>query len=295
MVWIPFRWENTFIKKLLKRLNWRVSKQSERFNGMLSHEGSCNICGNETSFYYDDERLYRESLYCGSCLTTSRYRSISRGILRAIRELRGVESNSLASLDPKLDLALLKVYDTQVAFYWETCCYPVPDLLSKCEWIDVQKSLYRPREPLGAILAPNTTNQNLEGLTFKDETFDVVITSDVMEHVRLDDEAHKEIRRVLKPGGVYIFTVPHFRQRTGTLTRVAVVDPSNPEMDEFLLEPEYHGDANSEDGKALSYRVYGGELDAFLGRLGFDVEYSRLDFPELGIMNTELFFATLSR
>ena len=286
--------EEKGIKKLLTRLVRRVSRQPERLKGMRSHPGTCNICGNVTAFYYDDEKLYRESLFCDVCRTTSRYRSISRGILRAIREIRGVESSSLVGLDPKLNLSLMKVYDTQVPFYWETCCYPIPDLLSKCDWIDVQRSMYQPREPLGAHLAPNTTNQNLEALTFKDETFDVVITSDVMEHVRLDERAHSEIRRVLKPGGFYVFTVPHFRHIRETLTRVAVVDPSNPEMDQFLMKKEYHGDANSEDGRALSYRVYGSELDEFLEKLGFNVEYSRHDFPELGIINTELFFCRLS-
>lgn len=294
MIWLVAGSQGVNIKKLLTMLNRRILRVPDFFKGMRSHLGDCNVCGNVTAFYYEDESLYRESLYCGICRTTSRYRSISRGILEAIREMRGVESNSLAGLDSRLDLAPLKIYDTQVPFYWDTCSYPVPDLLSKCGWIEVQTSLYRPRVPLGAPLALNTTNQNLESLTFKDETFDIVITSDVMEHVRLDEKAHGEIRRVLKPGGVYLFTVPHFRHSRQTLTRVAVVDPSNPEMDQFLMEKEYHGDANSEDGKALSYRAYGSELDDFLKQLGFNVEYCNRHFPELGIMNTELFFCRLA-
>ncbi len=147
---------------------------------------------------------------------------------------------------------------------------------------------------MGLQLAPNTTNQNLEKLTFPDNHFDIVITSDVMEHVRLDCEAHREIVRVLKPGGVYLFTVPHYRHSRETIFRVAVVDPSDPSKDQFLMEKEYHGDVNSEDDAALSYRFYGTELDDALTQLGFTVEYTRQDFPEMGIMNTELFYCRLT-
>ena len=82
------------------------------------------------------------------------------------------------------------------------------------------------------------TNQNLECLTFADESLDIVITSDVMEHVRLDDRAHKEIHRVLKPGGIYIFTVPHDRSLEQTMIRVQVNDPDDAKKDVHLLEPE---------------------------------------------------------
>jgi SAM-dependent methyltransferase len=267
----------------------------KRFHGMLFHAGRCNVCGNETQFFYTDPILYRESLVCGECLTTSRYRSIARGILKAIQELTGIKAASLAELPPTVENLSLKIYDTQPAFYWDASAYPIPDLLSRCQWIESETSVYRPNEPLGFELGPNVTNQNLEELTFPDNSFDLVITSDVMEHVRLDNRAHQEIRRVLKPGGVYIFTVPHFRHGPKTIIRVEVIDAADPTKDEFVMEKEYHGDANSEDLRALSYRSYGTELDDFLNELGFTVDYCNEDFPEIGIMNTELFFCRLSK
>lgn len=267
----------------------------EDFRGMPSHTGRCNVCGNDTSFFYTDEALYRESLACAHCLTTSRYRSIARGILRAIRELTGVEAGSLADLNPDLRRASLRIYDAQSPFNFRVCAYPIPDILACCKWLDVRTSAHKPEEPPGASLGANITNQNLEALTFPDNSFDIVITSDVLERTRLDYKAHWEIRRVLKPGGFYIFTERHFRDRSETFYHVAVVDPDDATKDLYLTGKEYHEDANSEEGRALSYRAYGTEIDRALAELGFTVEYTKKDFPEIGIYNTELFFCRLAK
>mgnify|MGYP002401000057 CR=1 FL=1 len=252
--------------------------------------GNCVVCGKLTRFFYKDETLWRESLNCEHCRTTSRYRSIARGILRAIGELTGTESLSLATL-PRVGTRKLHAYDTQPPFYWDGCAYPLPHLLKATGWIEVELSQYKPNKPLGIVLANGVTNQNLECLTFSDESLDLVITSDVMEHVRLDDLAHREIYRVLKPNGVYIFTVPHDRSLEKTMIRVQVNDPNDPKKDVHLLEPEYHGDTNSDGGLgALSYRVYGLDLESYLSRLGFEVDYSHKDISNFGILNTELYY-----
>ncbi len=267
-----------------------VAQHDERFHGYLYHQGRCNVCGQQTSFFYTAPALYREELSCGNCLTSSRYRSIARGILRAVKELTGIAANSLAELIEVETDQRLKIYDTQPAFYVRTHAYPIPDVLARCPWIEVHSSLYRPQQPFGETLGENLTNQNLEALTFADGSFDIVVTSDVMEHIRLDFPAHREIRRVLRRGGVYLFTVPHFRDRFETYYRVAVTDPNNPAKDVFLTEKEFHGDVNSPDGTALSYRSYGTDLDEMLKEIGLSVEYSKEDFPETGILNTELFY-----
>ena len=169
--------------------------------------------------------------------------------------------------------------------------YSIPDLLAECDWIDVAISSFKSDMALGVNIGPNMTNQNLEKLTFPDASFDIVITSDVMEHIRLDDNAHAEIARILKCCGVYLFTVPHFRHQYENQIRVKIGHPDNPESDEYILEPEYHGDINSEQQLgALSYRAYGLELDDKLKKTGFHVEYTKKDIPNLGILDTELFY-----
>ncbi len=50
----------------------------------------------------------------------------------------------------------------------------------------------------------------LEGLPFPAETFGLVAALDVLEHLPDEMPALHEIRRVLKPGGVAVFTVPAY-------------------------------------------------------------------------------------
>ena len=262
------------------------------FNGSQHLSGLCNVCGNSTRLFYTEVALWRESLTCEHCLTTSRYRSIARGVLRAINDLTNVTApRSLAALPRTGVEHKLYVYDTQPPFYYERCAYPLPDLLKATGWIDVQLSEYKPKLPLGRRIAPGVTNQNLERLTFNDGSLDIVITSDVMEHVRLDDRAHREIHRVLRLGGIYIFTVPHNRAWEQTLIRIQINDPDDPSKDVHLLEPEYHGDANSDDDLGvIAYRTYGRDIEMRLAELGFEVEYFREDIAEQGIFNTELYY-----
>lgn len=264
---------------------------SEVSRGVQHVAGRCNVCGKDSRFFYTDVALWRESLACEHCLTTSRYRSIARGILRAIGELTGINSLNLAALPRKDVPRKLRIYDTQPPFYYEPCAYPIPDLMKATGWIDVELSQYKPKVPLGEKIIMGVTNQNLERLTFDSASLDVVITSDVMEHVRLDDRAHQEIHRVLRMGGIYIFTVPHDRAWEDTLLRVQITDPDDASKDVHLLEPEYHGDTNSDEGRGvLSYRVYGRDLEDFLTKVGFEVEYSKEDIYANGILNTELYY-----
>ena len=261
------------------------------FKGAQHVSGRCNVCGNDSRFFYTDVTLWRESLTCEYCLTTSRYRSIARGILRAINELTEVNAKSLAALPRTGVQHKLRIYDTQLPFFYESCAYPLPDLLKAISWIDIDLSLFKPKLPMGQRLAPGVTNQNLECLTFSDASLDIVITSDVMEHVRLDDRAHREIHRVLRSGGIYLFTVPHNHACDLTLIRVQITDPNNPSKDVHLLEPEYHEDANSEEGAGvLAYRTYGRDLETHLADIGFEVKYFREDIPDQGILNTELYY-----
>jgi SAM-dependent methyltransferase len=60
--------------------------------------------------------------------------------------------------------------------------------------------------PAGASIA--TAAGDAIAMPFEDGTFDVVIASEVMEHIRADQAAMDEVARVLRPGGTAAVTVP---------------------------------------------------------------------------------------
>jgi SAM-dependent methyltransferase len=94
--------------------------------------------------------------------------------------------------------------------------------------------------------------QDVQRLTYPDASFDVCTSTEVFEHVPDDAPGFAEIRRVLRPGGVFLFTVPLSRAaRTveRALVRNGVV--------EHLLPAEYHGDRLRGHGKVLVFRDYG--------------------------------------
>jgi SAM-dependent methyltransferase len=60
--------------------------------------------------------------------------------------------------------------------------------------------------PAGAAIRPAAGDAR--AMPFADDSFDVVIASEVLEHIPADADAFAEISRVLRPGGVAAVTVP---------------------------------------------------------------------------------------
>jgi SAM-dependent methyltransferase len=283
-----------FLRRALREVERLALTCEQQFPSTPYFAGRCNVCGAPTLFFCGNPQNIRESLDCAQCRCTSRYRALARGLLEVIAERTGVRASSLSDLARRRSPRRLAVYDTQVALQADRGAYPLPEMLGRVPWIELHVSVYKPSLDWGTLVAPGCSNQNLEALTFADAVFDIVLSSDVMEHVRLPRAAHREIRRVMRPGGYYLFTVPHDRSRATTLERVRVVDPEDATKDELLLPPEYHGDANSPDNRALAYRLYGRDLDDELQGLGFTVDYRREDDPSLGIVASELFCCRLA-
>lgn len=59
------------------------------------------------------------------------------------------------------------------------------------------------------------------GMPFGDNSFDLVLATDIIEHVEDDHRAVAEIHRVLKPGGHVLITVPTFRSLWGLQDDIA--------------------------------------------------------------------------
>ena len=60
-------------------------------------------------------------------------------------------------------------------------------------------------------------NAEAEKLPFNNESFDKVLCSEVLEHIKADKAALKEISRILKPGGILVMSVPCSELKVPTL------------------------------------------------------------------------------
>ena len=119
------------------------------------------------------------------------------------------------------------------------------------------RTFYDPSEERGSFRSDGTSCQDITALTFASESFDLIVSSDVLEHVPLLESAFRETRRVLKPGRAHLFTVP---PRLRTKKRAEMVG-----AEIFHLEPpEFHRDPLSPLG-ILAFWDMGPDLGQIFG------------------------------
>jgi hypothetical protein len=269
------------------RLRYRLNPQSiseyKRFARTKAH---CCICGSTGTLFFDmpDSELcrhhgidvLRETLSCKSCGSTNRQRTLAHALISVLHRQFACEGSALDGLACRAG-EKLEIWDTD-AFD------PIGDRVGSVA--NVTRSKYLPQLPFGVETEPGVYNIDLQQASFPSERFDVILTSDVMEHVRDDRRAHAEIFRCLRPGGTYLFTVPYIDDRARTLH---LVDTSSAE-DVFLEPPHYHGDPIS--GKILSYRIYGRDLIERLEEAGFEARFEKVELAAEGIFAGDCFIAT---
>lgn len=245
----------------------------------------CPICGARTTPLYDfpdlplryEHRIgvLRETLQCRECFASMRQRSLALALLGHMHQRTSVRHASIKAL-AAAGLGGLRVLDSDNFSAISQLLRRDPGYV-RCS--------YLPDKPWGSTLAPNYYNIDLERIDFDDASFDIVLTSDVMEHVRDSDSAHAEIHRVLRPEGAYVFNVP-FDEREEKDIRL--VDTSGPE-NVYLCAPQYHGDPLT--GGILAYRIFGRELFAKLQTLGFRVEFERIEKQASLVTDGDVFVA----
>jgi len=247
---------------------------------------TCNVCEETDKALFDFPDLdlrrahrigvLRETIQCKHCGATMRHRFLAHALLKSVGERTGRFSASIKALS-KQGLGELRVLDTDAYS-------PLSRLLRRCAGYSM--SSYRPDREFGAMLAPQHYNVDLERMPFQDGGFDIVLTSDVMEHVRDIDSAHAEIARVLSLGGQYIFTIPF---DDACETHHVLVDTAG-QQDKWLVPPQYHGDPIT--GGILAYRVFGRGIFSDLAARGLAAEFHRVNDDAALIVDGDVFIAT---
>ncbi len=107
-------------------------------------------------------------------------------------------------------------------------------------------------DPTHADMVIDITN-----IDFPDNKFDYIICNHVLEHVREEEKAFKELKRVIKPTGKIIFTVPVCISNAHTIEDDTITDPQE-RMSKFCQEDHV--------------RLYGRDITERIKKYGLKVE-----------------------
>jgi SAM-dependent methyltransferase len=171
--------------------------------------GHCSVCGATTRFvvnswlipqHAEDEWgrkwisafVRRETLLCGHCSSSLRVRRVADVLI----EHYARTATSIAELVREPDFRGMDVAEVNAVGSMHPFLARHPRL---------RHSEYGER------------GEDLQALSYADQSFDVVLTSDTLEHVPDWREALSESLRVLRPGGRHIFTVPLVPVRAQTV------------------------------------------------------------------------------
>jgi SAM-dependent methyltransferase len=91
--------------------------------------------------------------------------------------------------------------------------------------------------------------EDLTALTFADASLDLFVTQDVFEHVLDPEPGFAEIARVLRPGGLHVFTVPWYR---GRATHVRARPGADGRTVEHRAPPDFHSNPVDPTGSLVA-------------------------------------------
>ena len=204
---------NSWLERIVRKGRKYRAKVKERLRpAIIANQGHCTICDRSATFIARDPWL-RDHYKCTRCHSIPR----ERALMAVLRE---------------------KYPDWRTKTIHESS----PGNRGASKRIAMECPQYIPShlfdgEPAGAMVGRYRC-ENLEQMTFADESIDLHVTQDVMEHVLRPDRAFAEIARTLKPGGAHIFTVPLVNEEQPSKMRIAV-DPDGGIS--HLEPPAYHG------------------------------------------------------
>ena len=237
---------------------------SEKLNPVVSgpffqHAGRCPACGAETTFVAEGP-YFRNTLKCIKCESIPRHRALMHVLSQYFPTWHSL---TVHESSPGWDIVSQR-------------------LARECR--DYTASQYDPNIPSGELVeAPRMPCkwyqcENLEAQTFQDQSFDLVITQDVFEHVFHPDLAIREIARTLRPGGATLMTVPIVRKSKPSRRRAALVAGK---VVNLIEPPEFHGNPISGEGALVT-------IDWGFDVVGYLQHHSGLSFIMIQIDNIDL-------
>jgi len=216
----------------MKKKYWTLLAKRKRFFALLSERGRmpvlkntgyCPTCAQEVTFVARNAWL-RDSYRCSNCASIPRERALMLTIETYFPNWRSLTIHESSPGNRGASKRLSQECSQYIA------------------------SQFFPDHKPGSIVGKFRC-ENLEALTFANETIDLHVTQDVLEHVFHPSKVFSEIARTLKPGGAHICTVPIVNKFKPSKLRARLSDSG----DIVHLEPPvYHGNPISDEGSLVT-------------------------------------------
>lgn len=202
--------------------------------------GTCPICGEFAEFTLDNAGFSLRETVCDACGASRRSRDLAAVILKTY------DLNVSGSINGQQSkLSHLRIFEAQSSG-------PLHDVLRSLP--GYQCAEFFDDTERGMLNENGVRCEDLQRLTFDDNSFDLIITQDVLEHVADPFLAFGEIRRVLRQGGRHIFTVP-CHEGNPTITRAIL----NEDSINLIYPPVHHCDP-LRIGGSLVFTDFGNDL-----------------------------------
>jgi SAM-dependent methyltransferase len=190
---------------------------------VLKNSGYCHTCCQKVKFIARNTWL-RDHYLCGNCGSIPRERALMFCIETYFPQWRDAIVHESSPSDRGASQRLARECDRYIP------------------------SQYFADRSAGDIIE-NVRNENLEALTFADESIDLHISQDVLEHVFNPAKVFGEIARTLKPGGAHIFTVPLTNKDRPSKVRAKLTDEGKIS---YINPPIYHHNPISNQGSLVT-------------------------------------------
>lgn len=212
-------------------------------------DGNCEFCNQKVSFltdwkYSDNITInFRERMVCEKCHLNNRQRFIASYV----------------------DKMLIKFNTPKCVYIYEQVTPFYSSIVKKHQHIHtIYGSEYLGYGYKSGDLVGTIRHEDALSLSFDDESLDIIISQDVLEHVPDYYLAMFESFRVLKKGGHMLFSIPFYIQQDVIIDRIkwenGVMTP--------ILPPQYHGNPVDKNGSLVTYD-YGWDLFKIIKDVGF--------------------------
>ncbi len=215
-------------------------REARRSLSLMLQKPRCSICGSANLADRSESNM-REAFACLACYSLNRMEALARVMLARLAQ-SGEASMAELAFSPIIS----RIHEFGFVG-------GIAETLSGQPWYSVSE--YFDDVPPGEMGPNGIQCQDLGNLTFANESFDLVLSQDVMEHVPDPAKAFAETARVLRPGGSHVFTIPFDYALEHSVTRARITLGEV----EHLHSPEYHGDPIRSQG-ALVFTDFGRDL-----------------------------------